>query len=357
MRRIILTCVFATALAFALPPLLSPPSGSVWAGGSPPASFAVSGVPESPAPVTSEAPRIAAEPAQTGNPPAPILDDAITLTVLTDDGPAEMRMADYLPLAVAGEMPADFAPEALKAQAVALRSYALHYRAERKSAHPEADVCTSAACCAACAGEDALRALWGTRYEENLGKLRQAVAATDGQYLVWEGESVLAVFHACSLGRTEDGASLGVSAPYLVSVTTPETEERVRRLVTTVELTPLELRRGVEGLCPGAQFPEDPADWLGELKRTDAGRVESLRLGSETLSGQALRTLFALRSTDFDLEYRSGMFVFTVRGFGHGLGMSQYGADALARAGADYREILAHYYPGTELVVALVVSD
>ena len=346
MRRIIFTCTLAVALAFALPPLLAPPQ-SVARAEAPPAA--------------TETPEAAAEAeppvAETEASPAPILDAGTPLTVLTAEGPAELTMADWLPLAVAGEMPADFAPEALKAQAVALRSYALYYRAARKAVHPEADVCVSSGCCAACAAEDELRALWGMRYEENRKKIAAAVAATDGQYLVWEGESALTVFHSSSLGHTEDGASLGVSAPYLVSVATPETEETVRRLVTTVELTPLELRRGVEGLCPGATFPEDPAQWLGETVRTPAGRVEQLRIGSERVSGTAIRTLFALRSTDFDLSYSGGVFVFTVRGFGHGLGMSQYGADALARAGGDYREILAHYYPGTELVMAALVSE
>ena len=330
MRRVILGSWLAVALAFALPLLLSP-SRSAAPAAPPPAA-------ETPiAPTQAPAPAVSA-------------DAAAALTVLTADGPVTETVADWLPLALAGEMPALFEPEALKAQAVALRTYALHYADARKAVHPEADVCVSSGCCAACAAEAELRERWGADFERNLRRLRDAAEATDGQYLSWEGERALTVFHASSLGRTEDGAALGVDAPYLVSVSTPETPEQVRQLCTTVELTPLELRHGVETLCPGTAFSADPGEWLGETERDAAGRVAQQHICSAALSGSALRTLFALRSTDFDLAYTGGCFVFTVRGFGHGLGMSQYGAEAMAESGAGYREILAHYYPGTELV-------
>ena len=119
--------------------------------------------------------------------------------------------------------------------------------------------------------------------------------------------------------------------------------------VSTRSLSPLDFRDTLLAARPGADFSGEPETWLGELTRDRSGRVESLTLGGERFTGAELRALFSLRSTAFTLDY-DGDFLFTVTGFGHGVGMSQYGANVLAGEGADYREILAHYYPGTELV-------
>ena len=191
MKRILWYSILAVALAFLLPILLTPVHrGAAEEGDSAPS-----------APELTPAPAI--ERART-----PVLDEAILLTVRTERGDETMSMAEYLPLALAGEMPAAFDSEALKAQAVALRSYALHYREHRKANHPEADICSSASCCAALADEETLRARWGGNYDAYLEKLAAAVRATDGQYLVWEDEPILAVFHASSGGRTGLAAQL-----------------------------------------------------------------------------------------------------------------------------------------------------
>lgn len=342
MKRTILLSILAVLLAFALPALLS----------------AAPGRPSEPEREEPPVPELTPAPAADSLSAAhtPILDAGITLTVHTEEGDVEMSMAEYLPRALAGEMPAAFDAEALKAQAVALRSYALHYRANRKDAHPEADICTSPGCCAAFADEDALRANWGANYETYMAKIEAAAADTDGQYLVWESEPILAVFHASSAGRTEDGAALGVGEPYLVSVETPETAGDVTNLLTTVEVTPEDLRSTVLGMFPEASFPDgDPAGWIGPVTLNAAGRVASVQIGGVSVSGLTLRQLFALRSTDFMLAWdaEAQYFVFRVRGYGHGVGLSQHGANLMARSGADYAEILAHYYPGTELVMAM----
>ncbi|MBR1659700.1 MAG: SpoIID/LytB domain-containing protein, partial [Oscillospiraceae bacterium] len=286
----------------------------------------------------------------------PVLDGAILLKVHTDAGDRQMTMSEYLPLALAGEMPAAFDSEALEAQAVALRSYALYYREHRKQNHPEADICSSSACCAALADEETLRTRWGDNYETYREKLQQAVRATDGQYLVWEEEPILAVFHAASGGRTEDGAALGLSLPYLVSVSSPETQDAVSTLNSTVEISAAEFRTTVRSAFPDAAMEPDgdPAGWLGATALNPAGRVESVEIGGERVSGLALRQLFSLRSTDFSLAWDpdASSFIFRVSGYGHGMGLSQHGANLMAKNGADYREILAHYYPGTELVMA-----
>lgn len=318
MKRYFAVTLLALALAFGLPPLLLPRAA--------------------PAPAADAPARTDAE---------------LRLRVLTDAGVQDLSMAEYLPLALAGEMPAAFDPEALKAQAVALRSFALYQREQGKAAHPEADVCADPACCAAWLSEDTLRARWGERYESYAARIHAAVRETDGQYLVWEDHPILAVFHACSLERTEDGAALGLPAPYLQSVSTPETPQTVRQLLTTVEVTPEDFSASLLALCPEADFSGPPETWLGSVSLDAAGRAEQVQAGGQAFSALTLRQVFALRSTDFTLAWDGEKFVFRVCGYGHGLGMSQHGADCMAKQGADYAEILAHYYPGTELVVAL----
>ena len=333
-KRTILLSFLAVGLAFLLPILLS----SAPAGREPTPPEAA----ESPTP-SADKPS-----------PAPVLDAAVTLLVQTEDGVSEMTMADYLPAALAGEMPAAFHPEALKAQAVALRSYALHYRAAHKQQHPDADVCAYSACCAAYFSDAELRERWGESYTYYMAKINEAVAATDGQYLVWEETPILAVFHASSEGVTESGADLGMTEPYLRSVSTPETADTVTKLVTEVLVTAEEFRTAVSGIAPGAAFGADPDGWLGAVTRNEAGRVEKSVIGGVEVSGLALRQLFSLRSTDFTLDWDGACFRFEVHGYGHGAGMSQYGADLMADGGADYAEILAHYYPGAQLVMAMI---
>ena len=348
MKRLLLFSALMIALSFLLPLLLLPGAGS----GEAPAETGE----ESPSPAAEDGPEGAEDAAEKAE-GEPVTDSDILLSVLTDEGVVSMTMAEYLPGALAGEMPASFDSEALKAQAVALRSYVLYCRDERKSSHPEADVCTSPACCTAWSGEETLRDQWGSGYAAYAEKIRRAVSDTDGQYLVWEEEPILAVFHSSSAGQTESGGNLWSDKPYLLSVSSPETEADVSNLVTTVEVGAEEFRTSVARLYPGASFDGEPSSWLGETVCNSSGRVASVTIGGAAVTGTALRSLFSLRSTDFDLAWSGESFVFTVRGYGHGVGMSQYGANVMAKSGSGYAEILAHYYPGTELVVAVRQSS
>lgn len=342
MRQIVLFSCCAVLLAFALPLLLCAPGQRQGEAAEPV---------ESAAPET-DAPSVTAPAASSGAETDAARDAQIRLRLRTDAGCAEISMAEYLPLALAGEMPASFSPEALKAQAVALRTYALYYRAQRKSAHPDADVCGDPGCCAALAQPEGLQAAWGARYAEYSEKIREAVQATDGQILIWEDAPALTVFHASSAIRTENGAALGVAKDYLVSVDTPETEQAVRNLITAVEVAAEEFAVSVHSVAPEADLSGPPERWIGTVRLDEAGRVASVEIGGAELSALALRQLFSLRSTDFTLLWSEGRFVFRVRGYGHGLGMSQYGAETMARLGSDYAAILSHYYPGTALSFA-----
>jgi len=280
------------------------------------------------------------------------LDSELSFTVLTADGVETVTMSDWLPGVVAGEMPALFEEEALKAQAVAARTYIMYSMGREKPAHPEADVCDDPACCKAHSTDEELREKWGESYEENMARVLEAVRSTDGEYMSYGGEVIQAVFHSSSAGRTEDSAAIWQAEPYLVSVESPETAEDVPNYVTSVTVSPEDFREAVLTVHPEAEFGEDPAFWLGAAVRDASGRVESVDIGGTQVPGTELRTLFQLRSTAFTLDYTAEGFLFTVTGYGHGVGMSQYGANVMAEDGADYEEILTHYYPGAELTRA-----
>ena len=280
------------------------------------------------------------------------LDSELSFTVLTADGVETVTMSDWLPGVVAGEMPALCEEEALKAQAVAARTYIMYSMGREKPAHPEADVCDDPACCKAHSTDEELREKWGESYEENMARVLEAVRSTDGEYMSYGGEVIQAVFHSSSAGRTEDSAAIWQAEPYLVSVESPETAEDVPNYVTSVTVSPEDFRAAVLAVHPEAEFGEDPAFWLGAAVRDASGRVESVDIGGTQVPGTELRTLFQLRSTAFTLDYTAEGFLFTVTGYGHGVGMSQYGANVMAEDGADYEEILTHYYPGAELTRA-----
>lgn len=295
-----------------------------------------------------------AEPAPSAEPESAAggLDSELSFTVLTADGVETVTMSDWLPGVVAGEMPALFEEEALKAQAVAARTYIMYSMGREKPAHPEADVCDDPACCKAHSTDEELREKWGESYEENMARVLEAVRSTDGEYMSYGGEVIQAVFHSSSAGRTEDSAAIWQAEPYLVSVESPETAEDVPNYVTSVTVSPEDFREAVLTVHPEAEFGEDPAFWLGAAVRDASGRVESVDIGGTQVPGTELRTLFQLRSTAFTLDYTAEGFLFTVTGYGHGVGMSQYGANVMAEDGADYEEILTHYYPGAELTRA-----
>ncbi len=269
------------------------------------------------------------------------------LKLLVGEEIREMSMQDYLNGVVSAEMPASFPVEALKAQAVAARSYAIYCMSGAK--HGQADLCSSSACCQAWQSEEKQREKWGEDYELYADKIKSAVEATFGEYLCYEGQAVLAAFHSSSAGFTENSSALWAELPYLKSVDSPENSETVPNYVSTVSCSPLDFRDTLLRAKHYADFTGDEKDWIGSVQRNESGRIEKVQLGGVDFSGAELRQYFSLRSTAFELEYAEGLFCFTVTGYGHGIGMSQYGAKHMAQDGADYRSILAHYYPGTYL--------
>lgn len=270
-----------------------------------------------------------------------------TISVLTGEQIVQMDMQEYLLGVLAAEMPASFEPEALKAQAVAARSYAMYCAMGDK--HGQAQVCTDFACCQAWLDTQAMKDKWGGDFELYYEKIRSAVEETEGEYLSYEGQAVFAAFHSSSAGATEDCGRVWNPKPYLVSVESPETAEDVPNYISSLDCAALDFRDTILSACPEADFTGDESGWIGQIERDESGRVYSIVLGGVEIKGTQIRSLFSLRSTAFQLEYSQGRFIFTVTGYGHGVGMSQYGAQVMAEEGADYTEILAHYYPGTLL--------
>lgn len=271
-------------------------------------------------------------------------DAAVTVRLLETDGTVrELTLEEYLWGVVAAEMPAAFQAEALKAQAAAARTYTL-WKMEHTSAHGEADICTDPACCQAWRSREEMAERWGEEAGEYAQRISDAVAGTDGLVLCWEGELIQAVYHSSSDGRTEDAAAVwGTQIPYLVGVETPEGDE-VPDHRTEVTLTAEEVSAALAG--SGCDLSGAPQTWFQGFLYTENGSVASAQVGGVLVSGSALRSALGLRSARFTVEYGGETFTFTVSGYGHGVGMSQYGANALAAQGETWQEIAAWYYTG-----------
>ncbi len=259
----------------------------------------------------------------------------------------KVHLEDYLVNVLAGEMPASYEPEALKAQAVAARTYIAWKRAGVGCKQKDgADVCTDSMCCMAYWDEETMAEHWGDKEEAYLSKLTQAVKETAGEILLYDGEPIQAVFHASSGGFTEDAVAVwGQAFPYLQSVTSAEDAES-----EAVIFSKAELAKRVNTAFPTAKLTKSNAEkQLKVLSVTSGGRVERMQAGKITLTGKQVRETLGLRSAAFSVEFSGDQAIFTVTGYGHGVGLSQLGAEKMAQEGAGYREILMHYYSGVEI--------
>lgn len=277
-------------------------------------------------------------------------DGSQTLRVLVGEGQVEeMTMADYLWRVVAAEMPAAFEPQALRAQAVCARTYSLWKLEAHTHQDQGADICADSGCCQAYIDPQKASENWGDNAQDYTQKIAQAVSDTDGQVMTYDGKPIQAVFFSSSTSSTEDAQAVwGNSLPYLVSVSSPEGEE-VPNYYSTVTLTRQEVEEKIKKAYPDADLSGDPAGWLSGMTLTASGRVGSMKVGGVELSGGAVRTLFGLRSACFQVTYQEDKFTFSVTGYGHGVGMSQYGANAMAKEGSGWQDILTHYYTGVNI--------
>lgn len=270
------------------------------------------------------------------------------------DAITEMTLEEYVIGAVFGEMPASFEDEALKAQAVAVRTYAVRRMIQHQnSPSPELDgayISNDSTKYQAYFSPAHAEYFYGKDYEKYHKKIAALVKETAGEILVYNGEPIVAAFHSSSSGMTESAENVwGNEVPYLIPVKSAE-ETAVHETVFTSAEVKARLTQAYDDIV----LPENKDSWFEITEISRSGTVLTLSAGNKHLTGQELRTLLSLRSACFDLSCskENDSFTFTVKGNGHGAGMSQYGAEAMASDGADYKEILAHYYKGTQLVTA-----
>ena len=255
----------------------------------------------------------------------------------------EADMEQYLVGVLLAEMPASFHGEALKSQAVAARTFA-RKAWETGGKHEDGSVCAEPGCCQAYMTRESYLAKGGR--EEDIAKIRDAVQSTAGQCLMFGDGLIEATYFSCSGGSTEDAVAVwGTDYPYLQAVDSPG-EEEARWHRDTAVFSKAQFRSAL-GMAPENEL------YFGDVTYTEGGGVESMVIGTETYSGTRLRSLLGLRSTAFEMTASEDTVTVTTRGYGHRVGMSQYGADAMAEAGNSYIRILAHYYPGTEIVTVV----
>ena len=263
----------------------------------------------------------------------------MTVRVRNGDGTVEEGdMEEYLVGVVLAEMPAYFEQEALKAQAVVARTYALKSFVTGGK-HGNGSVCREPGCCQAWISERSFLEQGGTL--PDLEKVRSAVKDTSGCVLTYDGALIEATYFSCSGGSTEDAAAVwGTDFPYLRSVESPGEEDATH--YTDTYTFDWEVFCALLDVSPRGSG-------LGPVQYTAGGGVDTMEICGKTFRGTELRQLLGLRSTAMTVSRKDNTVQITTRGFGHRVGMSQYGADAMAVAGSDWRQILAHYYPGTEV--------
>lgn len=289
-----------------------------------------------------DAPPLSTDTAQTQPTTAPDVQSELHINVLFGEEKREMLLDDYLVGVVIGEMPTTFETEALRAQAVAARTYTLK-KCAQGSRHGENTVCTDYNCCQAYTAPDDYLAAGGQT--EFYLRVKQAVGDTAGQVIVYDGELIMATYFSCAGGQTESAVAVwGQDYPYLQSVASPG-EEDAAHYTDSVTFSAAEFQQAL-----GVRLEGKVENWFGTPSYTEGGGVETMSVCGIPYRGTTLRTLLGLRSTDFTVSVKNGAITFYTKGFGHRVGMSQYGANAMAKAGSSYREILTHYYTGAQIV-------
>ena len=261
----------------------------------------------------------------------------------------QVNIDDYLCNVVSAEMPADYEIEALKAQAVVARTYTI-YKINNKK-HENADICDDSTCCQAWVDKETRFSRWEeSKRESNWEKIQKCVQETQGQIITYQNQPINAFFHANSGGKTELPVNVwgGTGLPYLQVVETTG-EEGYKQYESEVELTQDELIEKLKTKYSDISIDFSNQEDLKILEYTDSGRVKTVKFGNHEISGVETRTLLGLKSTNFEISKENDKIKFTVKGYGHGVGMSQTGADAMAKQGKNYKEIINHFYSGVEI--------
>lgn len=263
----------------------------------------------------------------------------------------ELKIDEYLYGVVSAEMPAYFELEALKAQAIVARTYTIYKIINNQGKHEGADICDNSACCQAWITKEDRLARWEeSNREDYWNRIVTAVDSTAGKIITYEGKPINAFFHSNSGGSTEVPLNVwgGSGYPYLQVVETAG-EDAYSQYNSEVELTKAEVIEKIKATHSEIEIDFSAENAIQILERTESGRIKTVKFGNVNLSGVEARTIFGLRSANFTVEILEDKIKFTVIGYGHGVGMSQTGADALAKQGSNFEEIIKHFYVGVEI--------
>ena len=261
----------------------------------------------------------------------------------------QVNIDDYLCNVVSAEMPADYEVEALKAQAIVARTYTVYKILNKK--HDNADICDDSTCCQAWISKDDRLARWKeSKRESNWQKICDCVNSTKGKIITYDNQPINAFFHSNSGGVTEIPVNVwgGTGYPYLQSVETSG-EDAYTQYSSEIVLTQEELINKLKEKYSDISIDFSNDEDIKILEYTESTRVKTVKFGNYELSGVEARTLFGLRSTNFEITKDGDKIKFSVKGYGHGVGMSQTGADSMAKQGSTAEEIIKHFYTGVEI--------
>ena len=263
------------------------------------------------------------------------------IRVLKPDNSVDIiELEEYIIGVVASEVPISFENEALKAQAVASRTYAL--KQMENNINNEYDV-TDNVLSQVYSSKEKLKNRWGDKFEEYYDKIKSIVEETKGEYISYNDDFIYAFFFSTSNGYTEDNINVfGQDLPYLKMVDSSFDEQETDSFYSYTELPKEEFYKKI-----GMDYLEDLV--IDNIIRSESNRVLNLNINGVTYKGRDFQKMLSLRSNDFDISIEDNLVKITNKGFGHGVGMSQYGANALAKQNKNYVEILEYYYQGTEI--------
>lgn len=267
----------------------------------------------------------------------------------------DMNLEDYVTGVVAAEMPVEFGIEALKAQAVAARTFALahmeEYGGKKYKGNTGANVCDTVECQVFINKDDRVKGWPASKGEEYWNKVTEAVKETSGEVLTYNGKVIdEPLFFAVSGGKTENGIDVfSDDRPYLKSVSSPG-EERAPKFRSSLKISYLEFIRKIslEYSNSGLSL-SNVKNQVSIKSKNESGSVKEIKVGKITISGVKFRSIIGLNSSNFNIKFNSNNMEIDCIGYGHGVGMSQWGADAMAKQGKGYKEILKHYYSGIEV--------
>lgn len=284
------------------------------------------------------------------------IDPKINVYLKKEDKVITLDLEEYVLGVVSAEMPANFHEEALKAQAVAARTYAVAHMKNVSgkgcNLHKDADICDSVHCQAYINKEKRMESWPKGQRDELYRKVSNAVKSTSGQVLSYNGDLVMTPYYfATSSGKTENAQEVfGSDKPYLKSVESkgeeiaPKYEKEFR--INNDKFIKL-MKAKFTDLNISSELVSSK---INILERSEGGSVRSIKIGNITTTGKVVRSLLGLTSANFEINFTKNDVIFRCKGYGHGVGMSQWGAGVMAKEGKSYEEILKHYYTGIEIV-------